>query len=424
MVHAVSEFQRLLAALGAEQAAQLSRLLARTDWLDQGELLAFITDAYPEAIAPFLSAAALLTAQWYDEQPTSSTYTAAPAELTPAAQLAVSGRWAMLQTAPLDALTGSAARALFNASRETVLTNVMAEPGARWARHASANACSFCRLMATRGAVYTSEASATKVTGRGANLERSDRRAIAAGQMSRDEALQRRSVYRSQRLAAKAGKNVGDSRIGAQRGTRALGEKYHDRCHCIAVMVRPGNTYQPPAYVEQWATTSTRWRPPALPGRPKASTALSTWPPSSATWTTPTTNRRPRAPRKPPWLKRPRTTPKWETTACPKTPPCPCTRSPGYRPLDSPDAAPCGRLWAPPSLLLREPKRHPRAASSNRNPPRGTKPSPRTENSNSSPAREPKRNPKAQNHNSSRQFCRMITRWLRRWKPTRVKSVN
>ncbi|SIH90507.1 Uncharacterised protein [Mycobacteroides abscessus subsp. abscessus] len=226
MVHAVSEFQGLLAALGAEQAAQLSRLLARTDRLDQGELLAFITDAYPEAIAPFLSAAALLTAQWYDEQPTISTYTAQPAELTPAAQLAVSGRWAMLQTAPLDALTGSAARALFNASRETVLTNVMAEPGARWARHASANACSFCRLMATRGAVYTSEASA--------------------------KALQRRSVYRSQRLAAKAGKNVGDSRIGAQRGTRALGERYHDRCHCIAVMVRPGNTYQPPPYVEQW----------------------------------------------------------------------------------------------------------------------------------------------------------------------------
>lgn len=252
MVHAVSEFQGLLAALGAEQAAQLSRLLARTDRLDQGELLAFITDAYPEAVAPFLSAAAALTAQWYDEQPTISTYTAAPAELAPAAQLAVSGRWAMLQTTPLDALTGSAARALFNASRDTVLANVAAEPGARWARHASANACSFCRLMATRGAVYTSEASATKVTGRGANLERSDRRAIAAGQMSRDEALQRRSVYRSQRLATKAGKNVGDSRIGAQRGARALGEKYHDRCHCIAVMVRPGDSYQPPAYVEQW----------------------------------------------------------------------------------------------------------------------------------------------------------------------------
>ncbi|MGC7358433.1 hypothetical protein RA989_21590, partial [Mycobacteroides abscessus subsp. massiliense] len=48
-------------------------------------------------------------------------------------------------------LTGSAARALFNASRDTVLANVAAEPGARWARHASANACSFCRLMATRG---------------------------------------------------------------------------------------------------------------------------------------------------------------------------------------------------------------------------------------------------------------------------------
>ncbi|SIH16363.1 Uncharacterised protein [Mycobacteroides abscessus subsp. abscessus] len=252
MVQAVSEFQGLLAALGAEQAAQLARLLARTDRLDQRELLAFITDAYPEAITPYLAAATVLTAQWYDEQPSTSTYTAHPAELNGAAQLAVSGRWAMLQAAPLDALTGSATRALFNASRDTVLANVLAEPGARWARHASANACSFCRLMATRGAVYTSEASATKVAGRGANLEISDRRAIAAGQMSRDEALQRRSVYRSERLAAKAGKTVGDSRLGARRGARALGEKYHDSCHCIAVMVRPGATYQPPAYVDQW----------------------------------------------------------------------------------------------------------------------------------------------------------------------------
>ncbi|SKI75717.1 VG15 protein [Mycobacteroides abscessus] len=252
MVYAVSEFQGLLAALGAEQAANLARLLANTDRLDQRELLTFITDAYPEAITPFLGAAAVLTAQWYDEQPTTSTYTAQPGDLTPAAQLAISGRWAMLQPAPIDALTGSAARALFNASRDTVLANVTAEPGARWARHASANACSFCRLMATRGAVYTSAASAERVTGRGANLEISDRRAIAAGQMGRDEALQRRSVYRSQRLAAKAGKRVGDSRIGAQRGTRAVGERYHDKCHCIAVMVRPGDAYQPPAYVEQW----------------------------------------------------------------------------------------------------------------------------------------------------------------------------
>ncbi|MEC4840536.1 hypothetical protein R2360_13715 [Mycobacteroides chelonae] len=252
MVQAVAEFQGLLAALSAEQANQLARLLARTDRLDQAELLAFITDAYPEAIAPFLGAAAALTAQWYDEQPSTSTYIAQPADLAPAAQLAISGRWAMLQPTPLDALTGSAARALFNASRDTVLANVTAETGARWARHASANACSFCRLMATRGAVYTSEASAERVTGRGANLEISDRRAIAAGQMSTDEALQRRSVYRSQRLAAKAGKTVGDSRIRAQRGTRPLGETYHDKCHCIAVMVRPGDSYQPPPYVEQW----------------------------------------------------------------------------------------------------------------------------------------------------------------------------
>lgn len=205
-----------------------------------------------------MSASADISAQWYDEQPApaaTASFIATPATLPPIEQLAASARWAALQPNPVVALQGSAQRSVFNMSRETILLNVEQEQGARWARHASANACSFCRLMATRGAVYTSAAAATTVVGRGVDLSVADKRAIAAGQMTRDEALAARRLYRDPRKAKAAGAQVGDERVslGKTRGTRKLGERYHDHCHCVAVAVRPGDTYEPPAYVEQWS---------------------------------------------------------------------------------------------------------------------------------------------------------------------------
>ena len=94
----------------------------------------------------------------------------------------------------LDAANPSAIaeRAIFDGFRDTITANADREPGARWARHASANACGWCRMLATREAVYTS--------------------AHAAGD----------------------------------------GNRYHDHCHCMAVVVRPGQTYTPPPYVAQW----------------------------------------------------------------------------------------------------------------------------------------------------------------------------
>lgn len=186
---AVPEFQLLLTRLAADLGVKVERLVAQLDRLDQREALAFITDAYPDLAAPYLGAAGDLTATWYDDQPTlsPSNFEARPAELPPEAQLAANGRWALLQDAAVSALQGAATRAVFNSSRQTVLDNVERE-GIRWARHASANACGFCRMLATRGAVYTSQ-------------------------------------------------------------TRAL--KAHDHCHCLAVPDRDG-AYEPAPYVEQW----------------------------------------------------------------------------------------------------------------------------------------------------------------------------
>lgn len=196
MAVAVPEFQNLLTGLANELGTRVARLVPSLERLDTAEQLAFISDAYPDLVGPYLQAAGQLTTVWYDEQPTaarvdnaggSSRFRAKAAELPNVAQLAASGRWAVLQPKPTQALTGTATRSVFRQSRRTVRDNAAAEK-IRWARHASANACGFCRMLAIRGAVYHDEA-----------------RANAS----------------------------------------------HDHCHCIAVPDRDG-LYVPAPYVEKW----------------------------------------------------------------------------------------------------------------------------------------------------------------------------
>ncbi|WP_100454900.1 VG15 protein [Mycobacteroides abscessus] len=264
-----AEFQLLLTRLTVELGGEIADLLARIAGMQPVEQMAYITAAYPEVVTPYLAASNDLTQAWYEAQPvvvapSAPAFETVAAPLLDVETLAISGRWSLTQGKPIEALQGSATRSVFDQSRRTISDNVEREPGARWARYASANACNFCKMLATRGAVYTSEASALGVTGRSVNLETSDRRAIAAGQMTRDEALARRSTFRSAREAGKRGRQVGDARVGALRGSQQYGDKYHDWCHCIAVAVRPGGSYEPPSYVEQWdkqyaaAVTATR----------------------------------------------------------------------------------------------------------------------------------------------------------------------
>jgi hypothetical protein len=193
-VAAVAEFQSLLAGLAADLRDRISRLVSVAQRLDSRELMTFVTDVFPELATPYVATVGDLAASWYEAQLPGSDYVAVPAGLPPAGQLGASARWAMLQNDPVVALDGSATRYLFQQQRDTVVSNAAVE-GVRWARHASANACGFCRMLATRGAVYRSEASAKAV-----------KHADASG---------------------------------------------HDHCHCIAVPQRDG-IYVPAPHIEQW----------------------------------------------------------------------------------------------------------------------------------------------------------------------------
>ncbi|BBZ57958.1 VG15 protein [Mycolicibacterium phocaicum] len=236
---------------------------------DQAEFRAILEAALPQILAPYLQGAAMVTAQQYTEQLPESPFQAKPYGDIPVERIMGTIAWALNapgSAPPLDRIAGAVKRMVFDASRQTALRNLEAEYGFEfsdggteelgtlWARYASATACGFCKVLATRGAVYTSKEAAEQVVGRGVDLTVADRRMIAAGQLTRPEARNRRSVYRNEKQAARQGAKVGDTRksVGTLRGNQDRGDRYHDNCRCIAVAVRPGQVYDPPDYVQQW----------------------------------------------------------------------------------------------------------------------------------------------------------------------------
>lgn len=194
------EVRGLLDELDRRLGTELAGFWRTIAEADPAQFRTLLVEAYPEIVTPYVAAAADLGTVWYDETPTTTNYRAVPAEPIPVERLTQSALWALnVGTAEtgLDLLTGSATRAMYDGMRETVVENVTRERGARWYRHASATACGWCRMIATRH------------VGDGATF------------------------YRSAKAA-------GD------------GNRYHDHCHCMAVMIRPGQTPELPSYIEQW----------------------------------------------------------------------------------------------------------------------------------------------------------------------------
>ncbi len=241
---------------------------------DRAEFANVLLQAFPELVGPYLQASALVSAQVYDELAPGLAFKAQPAPELPEDRLIGSARWALYapgEGLPQNRLAGATARMVMDVSRQTTLENLAVEynvpmteirdPGTRWARQARPNACGFCRMLATRGAVYRNRGVAydeeagvhrTVVAGRGASLTAGDRRRIAAGAESTENALARRERYVSAGRAAKQGKKVGDLRTGRLRGSQSHADRYHDNCFCVAVAVRPGQSYEPPDYAARW----------------------------------------------------------------------------------------------------------------------------------------------------------------------------
>jgi hypothetical protein len=122
----------------------------------------------PDLVATYGSAAATLTADWYDDTRDDAIgdtrFRAITAELPDAGRTESLARWAVgpmfyPEPDPGSALTlaqGGLQRIVADASRYTVAGSAVADPAARgWRRVGTGRNCEFCNMLISRGAVYT-----------------------------------------------------------------------------------------------------------------------------------------------------------------------------------------------------------------------------------------------------------------------------
>jgi hypothetical protein len=160
---AVSPEERkfLLSQVNRLAERDLNSLWTRAAELPNVDFAAFVIRAFPVIADPFVEIAGQLAATWFELSAPASPYVAVVAPPIPEEKLLSSARWALGASgdAGRDRLEGTLQRAVFDGSRNTTILNVE-RTRSKWARHASANACAFCRLMSIRGAVYNSQTTA------------------------------------------------------------------------------------------------------------------------------------------------------------------------------------------------------------------------------------------------------------------------
>jgi len=188
-----AERRFILNQLGRRTQQDMIRLWDAAGRLEEGAFFGYVVDAFPDLIDPAHQMAAELSATWFEEA-----IPGAPAvavDPIPRDQLTASAEWALGadgRDKALDRLNGVIQRSIYNGDRDTTIANAEAL-GVRWVRVAHADACAFCRLLASRST-------------------------------SSDD------LYRSK-----------DSALGVTgRSVRKLGEKYHDHCECTVQAVPPG----------------------------------------------------------------------------------------------------------------------------------------------------------------------------------------
>ena len=222
--------------LGERSQQDMIRLWDAAGRFPDIDFFRFVADAFPDVVLPYHELAAEFSATMFEEDFPDIATAPILATQPPVEALVKSAEWALGAdgTQALDRLNSTMQRHIYNGDRDTTVVNAEAN-GMRWMRIARPTACAFCRLLASRtDNLYRTEEGALSVVGRSVNLSIGDRRAIASGNMTREEALARRDQAQ---LTYQIGQRRGSPRGRRQRGSQGFGEPYHDDCKCVAQAV-------------------------------------------------------------------------------------------------------------------------------------------------------------------------------------------
>lgn len=178
----------------------------------------------PEIVGPYITASGELAATWYEDLRSASVggtyYATASGELNQAridslVRYGVKPLFGQSSSTVLSLIGGGVQRMVSDAGRATIADNASRDRvRVGVTRIARPDACAFCGMLASRGAIYRSEASAGGVVGRGVSAE------------------------------STRGQRGGQGRGVKARGSRSLdSDKYHDSCRCVSAPVFSGDTF-------------------------------------------------------------------------------------------------------------------------------------------------------------------------------------
>lgn len=166
----VDQYQTVIDGLSTVAFSQVKALLLSLDDPNPIVFRDALVTTYPELMAPFVTTAGEVAAEWYNDLRVGAnltrTYIPTPAPAPPREQLDAAARYSIKSLfAPaaefigsdiLSLLAGFTQKLIANQGRNTIELNSYADPvRVGWARIPQPGCCSFCALMASRGAVYS-----------------------------------------------------------------------------------------------------------------------------------------------------------------------------------------------------------------------------------------------------------------------------
>lgn len=213
-------FQRSLELLQVRLAQDFLNLWAFSENMSYDRRIKYLSEALADLQAMYGTDAVAIASQYLDVMRNGEELAKVLAETPDPERIAASTRWALSYPSAQLLLYGAMQRYLMEPYRETIRQSAFAA-GNGYARVPDPDACNFCLMLASRGAVYDSKKSALEV---------------GLGKYSRSERSTRE--------------------VKARKEGKAPDYGYHDNCKCDVIEVN-GSTALPEANValfDMWQT--------------------------------------------------------------------------------------------------------------------------------------------------------------------------
>lgn len=242
----LEEFRRLLGSLSLAASADLRLALADVDLGDLRMAREILDRLWPDLVLGYGAASASLGATLFEAMAddVAVSPTLRLAREADESQALARMRWAVATPAPLGNLTTLLDELVKQPARDTIAESSIASRGG-WVRvPRGSQTCAFCRLLASRGPVYSAEADVVT----GVSLGGTDYRKL---RRLGDTAERRAEILAGTKRPRKSRNSL----------KRPIGEKYHGGCDCSTVFVRGPQDYpegyDPDVYLAEYAAAGT-----------------------------------------------------------------------------------------------------------------------------------------------------------------------